>query len=213
MRFNFSAIRQRWFSQSSLNRCLLVAFLGANLSWLFLFKMMYSSQASTSLHYIQEKQTYLSNQLVKTEQRLQQFFSLEEKQQQRYSQQWVALQQQLNELQQNTKNLVAYHESLQRIESLQQTCLTKLNQVNPVHKATDTVSKPAPAISEQVLPFSVLGIDIWNGVPKITVRLQKQLNLLGVNDALAGWTLVQVMPEAGSAVFQNAQHQQVKVTL
>jgi DNA repair exonuclease SbcCD ATPase subunit len=67
-------------------------------------------------------------------------------------------------------------------------------------------------LSSSLLPFRVVGIDIWNGSSKVTVKLHDELNLMAVNDSLAGWTLINVSVEPAVAIFKSRHGQFVKVT-
>ena len=85
----------------------------------------------------------------------------------------------------------------------------RLNQIQQ-HMKQEAKPHYLPA---KVLPFRVAGIDIWNGVIKVTVKLGDELNLLSINDSIAGWTLQNVATEPAIAVFKNKQNQFVKVDL
>lgn len=182
-----------------------MVFLVTNLAWLSVFKIAH--HVSDSILHIQQKLTHFSLQLSNLDHDLKQAQLEKQKQQAAQQQQGALLQQHIDELLTLHKNVM--NEQLQRIEIVQQALLKKCQQKPAI---PDKAAIPPHSTSQQ-LPFAVLGIDMWNGVPKVTVRLKNQLNLLSVNDSVAGWTLTQVDVEAGSAVFHNAQQQPLKMSI
>lgn len=68
-------------------------------------------------------------------------------------------------------------------------------------------------LSSMALPFQVLGIDIWNGQPMLTVTHQDESALMAKNDSRSGWTLIDLNFESSQVVFKNRQNQFVKLTV
>lgn len=68
-------------------------------------------------------------------------------------------------------------------------------------------------LSSMALPFQVLGIDIWNGQPMLTVAHKGESALMAKNDSRAGWTLIDLNFESSQVVFKNRQNQFVKLTV
>src|SRR5262249_28089432 len=73
--------------------------------------------------------------------------------------------------------------------------------------------QPKQYLNVSALPFSVLGIDIWNGVPKVTIKINDEAMLLSENDQCASWTLRKINFSEREAVFENKAQAFVRVQL
>jgi hypothetical protein len=66
-------------------------------------------------------------------------------------------------------------------------------------------------LTPTALPFTVTGIDVWNGEPAATINVNGAPDLMEKNDTRYGWTLVALAFDSRLAVFRNAHRQMVKV--
>lgn len=102
--------------------------------------------------------------------------------------------------------------------------------INAVHESNHQVSKalaslqtdmqslqskmqPKHFLAASALPFTVLGIDVWNGVPKATVKINTETALMAESDVRSGWTLTQINFSKRQALFENNQHEFVNIRL
>ncbi len=83
-------------------------------------------------------------------------------------------------------------------------------QVKQPHKADNTKSQSKPSLT---LPFTVIGLDYWNGLAKVTIQYQDQYALLGLYDRRWGWRLTNINPKTGLVTFENPQGAQVTKSL
>ena len=73
---------------------------------------------------------------------------------------------------------------------------------------------PKKYLPSSALPFQVLGIDMWNGQPKVTLELKGELAPpLGINEIQDGWTLKDLQFTPPMVFFENDKGQQVKLGL
>lgn len=69
---------------------------------------------------------------------------------------------------------------------------------------------PQAYLSASVLPFEVVGIDLWNGDLKATLRSGGQLATpMSVSESRDGWRLMQLSTDPMQAIFQNNKGQKV----
>ena len=88
----------------------------------------------------------------------------------------------------------------------------QLNSLKALTIAIKTAVTPKRYLPESTLPFEVVGIDMWNGEAKATIKTVNALAPpMGVNETQDGWTLVQLNSVTGEAIFQNEKNQQVLV--
>lgn len=55
------------------------------------------------------------------------------------------------------------------------------------------------------LPFEIISIDYWHGVPKVTVQLDGHEALMGLNSERAGWVLAEIDMSKKEAKFRNKE--------
>lgn len=87
---------------------------------------------------------------------------------------------------------------------------SNLNVLQTKVKKLETNIKPI-YVSQSALPFRVIGIDIWNGIPKLTVKMRNDHSLMAVNDNIAGWTVTSISPDEAFTILKNKNGQFVKV--
>jgi antitoxin component HigA of HigAB toxin-antitoxin module len=69
---------------------------------------------------------------------------------------------------------------------------------------------PQAYLPASVLPFEVVGIDLWNGDLKATLRSGGQLATpMSVSESRDGWRLMQLSTDPMQAIFQNNKGQKV----
>ena len=69
---------------------------------------------------------------------------------------------------------------------------------------------PQAYLPTSVLPFDVVGIDLWNGDLKATLRSGGQLATpMSVSESRDGWRLMQLSTDPMQAIFQNNKGQKV----
>lgn len=68
-------------------------------------------------------------------------------------------------------------------------------------------------LDAKALPFQVQTLDVIAETPLVTVALDHRQLPLTVGDSLSGWQLVQADYAQSTVMFQNNQHQQVKLNL
>jgi hypothetical protein len=88
----------------------------------------------------------------------------------------------------------------------------QLNSLKQLTIAIKTAVTPKRYLHESTLPFEVVGIDVWNGEAKATIKTVNALAPpMGINETQDGWTLIQLNNVTGEAIFQNEKNQQVLV--
>lgn len=104
------------------------------------------------------------------------------------------------ELSQEVSNLISSNKRV----------LFNLNLLQEKVKELETNTKPI-YVPQSALPFRVVGIDIWNGIPKITVKMRNDHSLMAVNDSIAGWTVTSISADEAFTILKNKNGQFVKV--
>ena len=72
---------------------------------------------------------------------------------------------------------------------------------------------PPAYLPPSKLPFKVISIDIWNGIPEATIQLHHATDLMAQNDSRSGWTLITLSFDPAYVVFKNTHDQLIKVEL
>ena len=184
------------------------------LSFVFLLKP--NATPAKSYIVIDHSREELLNRLTHIEARLEVLAKKQDNGQNPTAEEMQTISNQLNQMQTEMNGLHIKNNAPQIIDAVNQSnqtlskALTSLqgqvqslqSQVHPIHYLPVTA-----------LPFSVIGIDIWNGVPKATVKIAGEAALMEVSDSRSGWTLVQLNFTAAEALFVNANQDFVKVRL
>ncbi len=110
-----------------------------------------------------------------------------------------------------TQNTTLQGQTVQVIDATHQETLQKIAGLNANLQAIKKAVTPPAYLNESALPFHVLGLDYWNGEPKLTITLNNQNDLIGQGETRNGWTIIQINPDNHNVIFQNANHQMVKV--
>ncbi|MBB71448.1 MAG: hypothetical protein CMF50_03520 [Legionellales bacterium] len=63
------------------------------------------------------------------------------------------------------------------------------------------------------LPFTVLSIDVWNGVPYVSIAIDEHTKLLGETDSELGWVVKSLAFDKQEVVFENDQQQLIKFVM
>jgi hypothetical protein len=86
-------------------------------------------------------------------------------------------------------------------------------QLQSLQKMTQSIKSrisPQNYLPVSALPFQVVGIDLWNGDLKATLRSGGQLSApMGISEVKDGWRLMQLSTNPLQAVFQNSKGQKV----
>lgn len=77
----------------------------------------------------------------------------------------------------------------------------------------EALKKPSNMLADTELPFEVLGLDFWNGVPLVSVKMGVHNDLMGLGETRSGWRLCDMNVQAGSLVFANKHDEQVYINL
>lgn len=73
---------------------------------------------------------------------------------------------------------------------------------------------PVKYLNASVLPFKVISVDIWNGVPYAAVTIDKKSKLIGKNETINHWMLVDLDYAVQQVVFRkNKQYVKVRVSV
>ncbi len=85
---------------------------------------------------------------------------------------------------------------------------TILKELEALKQLNDVVVLPPSA-----LPFEVISIDFWNGVPLVTVKMNHHTELMGLMETRAGWQWVEMNIHTKELTFKNKQDKSVYVQL
>ncbi len=110
-----------------------------------------------------------------------------------------------------SQNTALQGQTVQVIDATHQETLQKIAGLNANLQAIKKAVTPPAYLNENALPFHVLGLDYWNGEPKLTITLNNQNDLIGQGETRNGWTIIQINPDNHNVIFQNANRQMVKV--
>ncbi len=80
-------------------------------------------------------------------------------------------------------------------------------------KALQKQNTPKHYLSVSQLPFKVTGMDNWNGIPMLTIKLNNQYTLMRQGDRREGFILASLNPQTKTALLENKKQQWVKVVL
>lgn len=117
-----------------------------------------------------------------------------------------------NELQQNINSNKADLSS--QMGENQQKTLLEIASLTKKFDVLKRIIMPPRYLSLRVLPFKVVGIDFWNGLPKVTVSIQGDYALMMNGQKRSGWTVVSIQTDPHrQVIFENIRHQKVRVML
>ena len=107
---------------------------------------------------------------------------------------------------------------IQKIQSNLNESNTNLNQkisaLDSEIKDIKTKINPPSSLSQEALPFVVVSVDLWNGVPKAQVEQKQdetQIGFVGLNQSLGGWKVADISAATQSVTFVNVVNQVVQV--
>lgn len=73
-------------------------------------------------------------------------------------------------------------------------------------------SQDARMLPDTALPFQVLSLDFWNGIPLAAIKMGPHSDLMGLGETRAGWQLKEMDVQKGRLTFVNAQEERVEVS-
>lgn len=125
-------------------------------------------------------------------------------------------QSQLQQLNESLSSLGQQESSLQNntVQDINTTHTETLARLAVINSNLQTIKKaviPPNYLDASHLPFKVLGIDYWNGEPKVTISISGQNDLAGQGESRDGWLITAIDANAHTVIFQNTQKQLVKV--
>ena len=62
-----------------------------------------------------------------------------------------------------------------------------------------------------MLPFQIMGIDIWNGQPMATIRIGNESDLMAISETRAGWTLIDIDFSISQVIFKSPQNEYLRI--
>ncbi|MBA2711543.1 MAG: hypothetical protein H0U57_13255 [Tatlockia sp.] len=88
----------------------------------------------------------------------------------------------------------------------------KLNTIGQALQLLDEKQHPMKFLPTSALPFKVIGIDVVQQVPVVSVSFNFKTILLEKDDSLAGWTVVDLSFSKQKVVFKNKNEEHVAIT-
>lgn len=131
------------------------------------------------------------------------------------------IQAQLQALQNAPQNSEAFKDSLTKINSdlgdVQQSILSMKDdmdtQMTELKKEVNANPNMKQYLDPKELPFKVISIDVLSEQPFVSVNYDDHIQPMAIQDALAGWQLVQADYSTATAEFKNTKDQYVKVMI
>lgn len=85
-----------------------------------------------------------------------------------------------------------------------------------LQKLTDSIKKqimPVKYLKASVLPFKVVSVDIWNGMPYVTIMVDGKSKLIDKNETINHWVLVNLDYATQQVIFRkNRQYVKERIS-
>lgn len=156
-------------------------------------------QALTQLNRIENHITQLNNHIDKT--------SIPHEEIQALNQQLATIQNNIDTLNKQTDKTRIQ----QTLAEENQKLIEKLNSIQNRLDLLKKVSQSNKKLSSKMLPFRIMGIDIWNGQPMATVHIGNDSDLMAISETRAGWTLIDIDFSASQVIFKSPQNEYLRI--